>query len=165
VSDLAQHRNTTLGGLLVERGLDPCCIVATYNDLDPRDACDDFRDIADVVGANVHHLLDRMQDGPRIADGSAVLSFVAIGDRRARLTSFRRFRMRRPGMAPGDIVYDYDAAHLLHAFIARSDHPYFYDVSDEDGMADVIGHLIVEWPDDGLDATVLADCAALRLAC
>lgn len=163
MNERAQHRSTTLGGLLVERGLDPHHIVATYNDLDPRDACADFRDIADVVEANVHHLLDRMQDGPRIADGSAVLSFVAMGDRRARLTSFRRFRMRRPGMAPGDIVYDYDAAHLLHAFIARSDHPYFYDVSDEEGMDDVIGHLIVAWPDGGSDATVITDCAALRL--
>jgi len=157
-------RSKTLGEWLAGRGLDPCLIVATYNDLDPLDACDNFRDIADVVAANVHQLLDRMQDGPRIADGAVVLSFVAMGDRKARLTSFRRFRMRAPGMVPGDIVYDYDAAHLLHAFIARSDRPHFYDVSDEDGMDDAIGHLTVDWPGDNTSAIVTADCASLRLA-
>ncbi|WP_204307090.1 hypothetical protein, partial [Klebsiella aerogenes] len=70
-------------------------------------------------------MLDRMQDGPRIAHEALVLSFAACEDGRARLTGFRRFLMRREGIVPSDIVYDYDAAHLLHAFIARASAPVF----------------------------------------
>jgi len=144
----------TLADLLRCRGLEPRKIFATYNDLHPLDICSDFRDIEDVVNANAHHLLDRMHDGPCIPDGAVVLSFVAHGNRKARLTAFRRFMMRRPGIVPGDIVYDYDAAHLLHAFIARTEHPHFYDVLDETGLDDMIGTLTVEWPDRDA-ATVL----------
>ncbi len=154
----------TLADELTRRGLDPCGIVASYNDLHPLDACADFRDICDVVQANAHHILDRMHDGPRILDGSVVLSFVADGDCRARLTAFRRFTMRRPGVVPGDIVYDYDAAHLLHSFIARAEHPHFYDVVDEAGLDDVIGTLTVEWPQDGERTILGAANANLLLA-
>jgi hypothetical protein len=48
---------------------------------------------------------------------------------------------------PGDIVYDYEAAHLLHSFIARAATPVFYDAIDEDGLDDLIGQLIVTWPE------------------
>ncbi len=163
--DTATCTDLTLGDLLADRGFDPGCIVATYNELNPLDTCDDFRSITDVIKANVHHVLDRMQDGARIADNSAVLSFVALGKRKALLTAFRRFRLRRPGIVPGDIVYDYDAAHLLHAFIARSDHPYFYDVVDEAGMDDVIDSLTIEWPDDSAGPIMMANDSGLRLAC
>ena len=54
--------------------------------------------------------------------------------------------MRRPGIAPGDIVYDYDAAHLLHSFISGAAAPVFYDAADEPGLDDLIGHLVVLWP-------------------
>ena len=54
--------------------------------------------------------------------------------------------MRREGIVPTDIVYDYDAAHLLYAFIARAQTPVFYDAFAEDGLDDLIGKLVVQWP-------------------
>jgi len=108
--------------------------------------CSDFRTLDDVVQANALQMLDRMQDGARIAHDTLVLSFAAIDGDRARLTAFRRFLMRREGIVPSDIIYDYDAAHLLHSFIARAETPVFYDAFDERGMDDLIGKLIVQWP-------------------
>ncbi len=137
----------TLADLLRRRGLDPAAIVAIRNDLHPGSVSSDFRTIADLERANVLHILDRMQDGPRIAHDSRVLSFMALPEGKARLTAFRRFSMRRPGIAPGDIVYDYDAAHLLHSFISHAANPVFYDVADEGGVDDLIGHLVVQWPE------------------
>lgn len=137
----------TLGGLLRARGIDPVGIVAIRNSLHPEDMSSDFRNLDDVASANAIQMLDRMQNGPRIAHESRVLSFVAMDDGRARLTGFRRFMMRPHGVVPGDIVYDYDAAHLLHAFIARATAPVFYDALDEDGLEDLIGTLIVQWPE------------------
>jgi hypothetical protein len=92
-------------------------------------------------------MLDRMQDGPLIEHDALVLSFVALSNHRAKLTSFRRFLMRRQGVVPGDIVYDYEAAHLLHSFIARATTPVFYDAIDEDGLDDLIGQLVIAWPE------------------
>jgi len=136
----------TLADLLATRGLDATTIIAIRNTLHPADMSSDFRTIEDVAQANALQMLDRMQDGPRIAHESLVLSFAAIDEDRARLTAFRRFLMRREGIVPGDIVYDYDAAHLLHSFIARATTPVFYDAFDEAGMDDLIGKLIVRWP-------------------
>lgn len=155
-NDAARVR-PSLAGFLENRALRSSEILATYNDLHPADTCADFRTIADAVQVNAHHLLDRMQDGPRIASGARVLSFVAIGDGRARLTAFRRFSMRRQGIVPTDIVYDYDAAHLLHAFIARASLPFFYDAHDEDGLDDLIGRLVVKWPDGRTDDILSAN--------
>ena len=45
------------------------------------------------------------------------------------------------------IVYDYEAAHLLHSFIARATEPVFYDAIDEDGLDDLIGQLVIAWPE------------------
>jgi hypothetical protein len=136
----------TLADLLTARGFDAENIVAIRNTLHPDDVCSDFRTLGDVIGANALPTLDRMQDGPRIAHGALVLSFAAMDTGHARLTGFRRFLMRREGIVPTDIVYDYDAAHLLHAFIARAQTPVFYDAFDEDGMDDLIGALVVQWP-------------------
>ncbi len=47
---------------------------------------------------------------------------------------------------PGDIVYDYEAAPLLHGFIARARCPVFYDALDEPGLEDLFGTLVVRWP-------------------
>jgi hypothetical protein len=147
----------SLADILQCRALQPAEILATYNDIHPEDTCADFRSVADAMNVNAHHLLDRMQDGPRIANDARVMSFVAIGDGRARLTAFRRFSMRRQGIVPTDIVYDYDAAHLLHAFIARASLPFFYDAWDEDGLDDLIGHLIVKWPEGRRDDILYAN--------
>lgn len=145
----------SLGDLLRARGIDLHGVVAIRNTLHPDDVSTDFRTLDDVANANAIQMLDRMQDGPRIAHESRVLSFVALDDSRAKLTGFRRFMMRPHGVVPGDIVYDYDAAHLLHAFIARATAPVFYDALDEDGMDDLIGALIVRWPHP-LDVSILS---------
>jgi len=136
----------TLADLLAARGLDATNIIAIRNTLHADDMSSDFRTLADVIAANALPMLDRMQDGPRIAHDALVLSFAALDDGRAKLTGFRRFLMRREGIVPTDIVYDYDAAHLLHAFIARANAPVFYDAFDEEGLDDVIGQLVVQWP-------------------
>lgn len=136
----------TLADLLAERGFDAADIVAIRNTLHPDDVSNDFRTLADVIGANALPMLDRMQDGPRIVHNTLVLSFAALDNGHARLTGFRRFLMRREGIVPTDIVYNYDAAHLLHAFIARAQTPVFYDAFDEDGLDDLIGKLVVQWP-------------------
>jgi hypothetical protein len=147
-SDVARSRPAThtLADILTARGLEAANIVAIRNTLHPDDISSDFRSLVDVIDANALPMLDRMQDGPRIAHGALVLSFAALDDGRARLTGFRRFLMRREGIVPTDIVYDYDAAHLLHAFIARAQTPVFYDAFDEDGLDDVVGQLVVQWP-------------------
>ena len=137
---------STLADLLTARGFEAANIVAIRNTLHAEDVSSDFRTLADVIAANALPMLDRMQDGPRIAHEALVLSFAALDDGRARLTGFRRFLMRRAGIVPTDIVYDYDAAHLLHAFIARAATPVFYDAFDEDGLEDLIGTLVVQWP-------------------
>lgn len=136
----------TLADLLAARGLDAANIVAIRNTLHADDVSSDFRTLADVIDANALPMLDRMQDGPRIAHGALVLSFAACEHGRAKLTGFRRFLMRREGIVPTDIVYDYDAAHLLHAFIARAHAPVFYDAFDQPGADDLIGTLVVQWP-------------------
>jgi len=145
-SALPDRVSQTLAALLAARSLDATAIVAIRNTLHPADVSSDFRTLEDVAQANALQMLDRMQDGPRIAHNSLVLSFAAIDGVRARLTAFRRFLMRREGIVPGDIVYDYDAAHLLHSFIARAATPVFYDAFDAPGMDDLIGKLIVQWP-------------------
>ena len=137
----------TLNDLLSARGLDARDIVAIRNTLHPDDICDSFRTIDDVVDAGALPMLDRMQDGPLIEHDTLVLSFVAMPDHRAKLTGFRRFLMRRQGVVPGDIVYDYEAAHLLHSFIARAATPVFYDAIDEEGLSDLIGQLVISWPE------------------
>ena len=67
-----------------------------------------------------------------------VASLVTIG--------FRRFTARRKGLVPADIVYYYDAAHLLHSFIARARCPIFCDAVEQDGLQDLYGRLVVHWP-------------------
>src|SRR3954470_5866627 len=98
---------TSLGGLLVARGLKAAGMIAIRNTLHADDVCADFRSIDDVIGAGALSMYDRMQDGPRIAHAASVLSFAALPDGRAKLTGFRRFALRRQGNVPGDIVYHY----------------------------------------------------------
>jgi hypothetical protein len=64
-----------------------------------------------------------------------------------RLAGFRKFTLRRQGNVPGDIVYHYDAAHLLHSFTARAAVPCFYDAIEEDGLEDLVGHLVLRCPE------------------
>jgi hypothetical protein len=138
---------TTLGDLLRARGLASGNTVAIRNTLHPDDASSDFRSIGDVQRASALSTYDRMQDGPRFGSHAEVLSFIATEDGGATLTAFRRFSLRERGNVPGDIVYDYDAAPLLHAFIARATQPTFYDTRDLDMLDDLVGKLAVRWPE------------------
>ncbi|MBN8960212.1 MAG: hypothetical protein J0H71_03700 [Rhizobiales bacterium] len=138
---------TTLGDLLRTRGLITSRVVAIRNTLHPDDTSSDFRSIDDVQRAAALATYDRMQDGPRFGDDAEVLSFIATDDGGAKLTAFRRFTRRERGNVPGDIVYDYDAAPLLHAFITRATQPTFYDTHDLDTLDDLVGKLTVRWPE------------------
>ncbi|MCC0005673.1 MAG: hypothetical protein H6872_11185 [Methylobacteriaceae bacterium] len=89
---------------------------------------------------------ERMQNGRVFGAEAQVLSFRGEAGGRARLSGFRRLVARRPGIAPGDIVYDYDVAHLLHDFISRAKHPTFYDAFPLRGLDDLVGRLVVQWP-------------------
>jgi hypothetical protein len=138
---------TTLGELLQARGLASARTVAIRNTLHPDDTSSDFHCIDDVKQASALATYDRMQDGPRFGDDAEVLSFIAMEDGSATLTAFRHFTRRERGNVPGDIVYDYDAAPLLHAFIARAAQPTFYDTRDLDALDDLVGKLVVRWPE------------------
>ena len=162
-SKTAAGPERTLADLLAARGLEAANIVVIRNTLHADDISNDFRTLADVIDANALPMLDRMQDGPRIAHEALVLSFAALDDGHARLTGFRRFLMRREGIVPTDIVYDYDAAHLLHAFIARAHAPVFYDAFDEDGLSDLIGQLVVQWPQPVEQNIIAADDPGLLI--
>ena len=151
----------TLGELLQARGLLTPNTIAIRNTLHPEDVSDDFPDTKAIVDAGVIGMYDRMQDSAVIADGSRVLSFVALDNGRAKLTAFRTFRLRAGGNVPGDIVYDYDAAHLLHAFIARAATPMFYDAIEIDGLDDLIGTMTVQWPEPLAMNVRIADDAGL----
>jgi hypothetical protein len=89
---------------------------------------------------------ERMQDGLRFKHESTLLSFIGLPDGKAQLIGYRRMMARRPGIAPGDIVYDPDVAHLFHNFISRAKRPMFYDSLDMGGLEPLFGKLIVEWP-------------------
>ncbi len=131
--------------VLRARGLDPAGVIAIRNELHPDDASEDFRTIADVSNAGVLLMYDRMQDGPRLGEDAHVMSFVATENGCARLIAFRRFVLRASGSVPGDIVYDYDGAHLLHSFIARAATPMFYDVQRLPALDDLAGTLLTRW--------------------
>jgi hypothetical protein len=155
---------TSLVALLTARGLDAQGMVAIRNTLHPEDTSAEFLDINDVISANAIGMYDRMQDGVLIAHETRVLSFAALDNGQAKLTGFRKFLLRRPGIVPGDIVYDYDAAHLLHSFIARAATPMFYDAPDEEGLDDLIGHLVLQWPQPLTHNILRADDAGLMVA-
>lgn len=136
---------------------------AIRHTLDPRDRSDDVRSLADLLGQNLLPVYERMQDGRRLGNGTTLVSFAAEPGGQARLLGHRRVFERRRGIVPGDIVYDYDAAPLLHAFIARARCPTFYDTVDEPGLDDLLGHLVVDWPRPLASRVRQADDPGLRL--
>ena len=136
----------TLASLLLARGLDPCTIIAHRNTLDPRDMGEGARSIDDLAASRHDLVYERMQNGAAFGQDAQVLSFTGETGGRARLAGYRRLVARRPGVAPGDIIYDYDVAHLLHDFISRAKHPTFYDAFDLAGLDDLVGKLVVQWP-------------------
>ncbi|MDE2362630.1 MAG: hypothetical protein KGM42_08120 [Hyphomicrobiales bacterium] len=153
----------TLASLLRARGLDPAAIIAHRNTLDPRDAGEGCRSIADLAATGHDLVYERMQNGRVFGAEARVLSFRGEAGGRARLAGFRRLVARRPGIAPGDIVYDYDVAHLLHDFISRAKHPIFYDAFDIEGLGDLVGKLMVQWPVPLMRRRLRADDARLEV--
>ena len=136
-----------LGALLAARSLtvsEP--LFALRTTLDPRDASDDHRTTADLATTGHERVYARMQEGLRLGSGRAILCFLGEPGGRARFCGFRRFMARRPGVVPGDIVYDYDVADLFHQFVSRSLKPVFYDALDLPGLDDLVGRLVVTWP-------------------
>lgn len=136
----------TLGQFLDSHGMDPTDMLACRVTLNPRDADADFRSTADLLRLKCLLTYARMQDGRRLGIDRNLLLFVAEPVGAARLFGHYHFRARRRGIAPGDIVYDYDAAHLLHSFIARARHPTFYDAFELPGLDAHFGTLAVSWP-------------------
>lgn len=150
-----------LSDLLVARGLDPASILVHRNTLDPRDASSDAPSIAALAQTGHDLVYERMQNGRVFGAEARVMSFRGEADGRARLAGFRRLVARRPGIAPGDIVYDYDVAHLLHDFISRAKHPTFYDAFALDGVSDLAGRLVVQWPKPYMRKRLRADAPGL----
>lgn len=128
------------GLLEAERAL---CLRTT---LDLRDRTDDHRTTADLFTRGHERVYARMQEGLALGSGRAVLCFIGEAGGTARFTGLRRFMARRPGVVPGDIVYDYDVADLFHQFVSRSRRPVFYDAIDLPGLDDCVGRLVVDWP-------------------
>jgi hypothetical protein len=154
----------TLGALLSARGLTSAePLFALRTTLDPRDVSDDHGTTADLLATGHERAYARMQEGLRLGSGRAILCFVGEAEGRARFTGFRRFLARRPGVAPGDIVYDYDIADLFHQFIARSRRPVFYDALDLPGLDDLVGRLVVSWPKPAMIRLRPADHPAMRI--
>lgn len=143
---IAPFADLPLCSLLAERDIPTTGALAYRLMLNPRDRGEDFQRTDDLVRHRAALLYGRMHEGRKLGADSPVLLFIAEAGMTARLIGFYRFRARRPGIAPGDIVYDYDAAHLLHSFIARAHHPTFYDAFEMDGLYDLAGRLRLRWP-------------------
>lgn len=152
-----------LATLLTARGLDPAKILAHRNTLDPRDVSTDAPSIESLAKTGHDLVYERMQNGRAFGPEAQVLSFRGEAGGRARLAGFRRLVARRPGIAPGDIVYDYDVAHLLHDFISRAKHPTFYDAFPLAGVDDLAGGLVLQWPKPYMRRRLRADDAGLRV--
>lgn len=150
-----------LASLLAARGLDPAAILAHRNTLDPRDASVDAPSLAALAATGHDLVYERMQNGRTFGAEGQVLSFRGEAGGRARLAGFRRLVARRPGIAPGDIVYDHDIAHLLHDFIGRAKHPTFYDAFPLEGVADLVGRLVLQWPKPLMRGRLRADDSRL----
>lgn len=136
----------TVADVLRERGLLEPGARAIRHSLHAEDRSDDFPSLDAVLRQNLLGVYERMQDGRRLGHDNALLSFVAEPGGRARLVGYRRVFARRRGICPGDIVYDAEAAPLLHSFISRARAPTFYDAVEMAGLNDLFGRLVVDWP-------------------
>ena len=132
--------------LLAARGIDPAKTFALRTSLHPLDRGGDFQSTAGIARNLALDAYQRMHNGRVFGREADVLCFIAEPGGKARFTGFKRFTLRRKGIVPADIVYDYDAAHLLHSFLARARHPVFYDAFDLPGLDDLKETLVINWP-------------------
>lgn len=130
--------------------------------LHPGDRSDDFPDLDAVERVGAIETYARMQNGRRFGAEAAVILGRARPGGLIELIGGRQLRARPRGIAPGDIVYDYDAAALLHGFISRARYPVFYDCFPLEDFPDVRG-LLLYWPKPAFRATLPACHAGLRL--
>ncbi len=144
----------TLQDVLQARGIETHGMLALRVALHPADATNVFQTTADVMKAGQLSNYMRMQEGRRLGPDNLVLCFAEEPFGTARLFDVRRFRARRPGIAPGDLVYDPDLVDLLQNFIGRTKRPTFYDVFEPDArlekayasIAGFFNSLVVHWP-------------------
>lgn len=137
---------TILADRLRAAGLTPADILVHRIALTPADGDEVYRSTADLVATGHALIYERIQDGAVFGPQALVAGFVATGCGRVRFAGLRRLVARRPGSAPGDIIYDPEIAHLLHNFIARANQPSFYDAF-ADNRGDVLEGLALHWPD------------------
>ena len=162
--DHSDFRGRPLADLVAARGLGRDeSLWALRLTLDPRDRCPEHPSLESLVAHGHDRAYSRMQEGTRLGSGRAILVFVGEPGGRARFRGFRRYLARRPGVAPGDLVYDYDVHDLFHGFIARSHRPVFYDALDLAGLDDQIDRLVVEWPRPAMIALRPADHSGLTV--
>lgn len=122
----------TLADILCASGLSAAKTLVYRIALNPADRDEDYRSTADLVRTGHALTYGRLQDGLTFGQEALVASFIASDGGIARFVGLQTFVARRPGVAPGDIIYDPDIAHLLHNFIARARHPTFYDAFDDE---------------------------------
>ncbi len=153
----------TLASLLRSRGVSPIGARAIRHRLHPQDRSEDVPSLSSLVRHNLLPVYERMQDGRRLGHDNLLISFLPEAGGRARLVGARRVFARRKGVVPGDIVYDPDAAPLLHSFIARARCPTFYDAIDDSSFEDLFGRLVVRWPTPLMVNVRLAEDAGLLI--
>ena len=137
---------TILADRLRAAGLTPTDILVHRIALAPADRDEAYRSTADLTRTGHALVYERIQDGAVFGREALVAGFVATSGETAQFAGLRRLVARRPGSAPGDIIYDPEIAHLLHNFIARANQPSFYDAFDDE-RGDVLEGLTLNWPD------------------
>lgn len=137
---------TILADRLRAAGLTPADVLVHRIALDPADCDEAYRSTADLTRTGHALIYERIQDGEVFGRESLVAGFVATSGNTVRFAGLRRLVARRPGSAPGDIIYDPEIAHLLHNFIARANRPSFYDAFDDE-RGDALEGLALNWPD------------------
>jgi hypothetical protein len=152
-------RPETLGELVARAGRLASAELVLRLELDPADVSPDFPTLDAVMQAGVAETYMRMQDGPRLGSGAVVHVIAGLEPGQGTYLGAWRFHPRREGVAPGDIIYDYDAAALTHAFIARAERPFFYDLEALDPI--LPRGASVRWPDRQEGAVAPSDDSGL----
>lgn len=131
-------------------GLSPADVLVHRIVLDPADRDEEYRSTADLARTGHVLVYERIQDGAVFGQKALVAGFVETSDGNVRFAGLRRVVARRPGSAPGDIIYDPEIAHLLHNFITRAKDPTFYDAAEDERGPSLEGTGL-HWPGDGQD--------------
>ena len=156
-------RGRTLADRMHAAGIDPTTVLAHRITLHRDDGDGSYRTTEDLARAGHALTYQRIQDGAVFGPEALVAGFVAQDNGTALFADLRRLVARRPGIAPGDIIYDPDIAHVLHNFISRATAPTFYDAF-EDARANRFAGIILRWPDDAADLLPATDVRLMLIA-